>query len=241
MKQDAPGQPRRKPLELQRFRIFERLPVDVLSEITKSLRDQPTPYTTRTALNGDVLLVWSGRFHLLFDIDASKPVVLRTLGPGDHIGDLAALFDGGGPAYVVEMVDPGELLALPGQDFRRLLNESPAFQQAALEELARSAIRNADRLFELTMLSERERLALQLSHLATQGTNGQMPDGWHAVLAAQIGSTESGVIDLLSELQAEGLIDYAGEQISILQPARFERDRANAARRLSERWRSNHS
>lgn len=240
MKQDAPGQLRRKPLELQRFRIFERLPADVLSEIAKSLRDQPTPYT-RTSLNGDVLLVWSGRFHLLFDIDASKPIVLRTLGPGDHIGDLAALFDGGGPAYVVEMVDPGELLALPGQDFRRLLNESPAFQQAALEELARSAIRNADRLFELTMLSERERLALQLSHLATQGTNGQMPDGWHAVLAAQIGSTESGVIDLLSELQAEGLIDYAGEQISILQPARFERDRANAARRLSERWRSNHS
>ena len=85
-------------------------------------------------------LIVSGRFDVF--IDGRR---LRTVGPGDHFGELAARDWGGGYGYTrlatVVCVEPGQLLRLTSHDFRWLIDSEPT----AKAEIARDL---ADRLEE---------------------------------------------------------------------------------------------
>jgi hypothetical protein len=85
-------------------------------------------------------LIVSGRFDVV--IDGRR---IRTVGPGDHFGELAARDWGGGYSYTrlatVVCVEPGQLLKLTSDDFRWLIDSEPT----AKAEIARDL---ADRLEE---------------------------------------------------------------------------------------------
>ena len=85
-------------------------------------------------------LIVSGRFDVF--IDGRR---IRTVGPGDHFGELAARDWGGGYGYTrlatVVCVEPGQLLKLTSDDFRWLIDSEPT----AKAEIARDL---ADRLEE---------------------------------------------------------------------------------------------
>jgi len=85
-------------------------------------------------------LVVSGRFDVF--IDGRR---IRTVGPGDHFGELAARDWGGGYGYTrlatVVCAEPGHLLRLTSDDFRWLMDSEPT----AKAEIARDL---ADRLEE---------------------------------------------------------------------------------------------
>ena len=85
-------------------------------------------------------IILSGRYDVVIDAR-----LIRTLGPGDHFGELAARDWGGGYGYTrlatVRCAERGRLLRLTGQDFQWLADTEPTVQA----ELARVL---ADRLQE---------------------------------------------------------------------------------------------
>jgi CRP-like cAMP-binding protein len=83
-------------------------------------------------------LILAGRFDVMI---GSR--LVRTLGPGDHFGELAARDWGGGYGYArlatVRCTDPGRLVRLTSEDLRWLTDTEPAVK-------ARLAATQADRL-----------------------------------------------------------------------------------------------
>lgn len=225
------------PVELRKFGLFERLSESELADVFAALRPQAATQITNPARLDDVLLIWSGSFQLFVRAGSGEPILLRTLGAGDHVGDIAALLGSSGPTYDLERLEPGIVLAISREKFRKLAARIPALHQAALEGLAKNAINNANRIFELTALSERERLAVQLMQMAKPNSHAQLANGRsHVILAAQIGASEDAVRDLLSAFEVEGVIACAEHQISILQPERLEREYSRAVEALAARW-----
>ena len=80
-------------------------------------------------------IIVAGQFDVL--IDGRR---IRTLGPGDHFGELAARDWGGGYGYTrlatVVSAGPGELLRLTSDDFRWLVDTEPTARAAIARDLA---------------------------------------------------------------------------------------------------------
>ena len=70
-------------------------------------------------------IILSGRYRVFIDAR-----LIRTLGPGDHFGELAARDWGGGYGYArlatVVCAEPGRLLRLTSEDFQWLVDTEPA-------------------------------------------------------------------------------------------------------------------
>jgi glutamate/tyrosine decarboxylase-like PLP-dependent enzyme len=77
----------------------------------------------------------SGRYDVFID---DRPI--RTIGPGDHFGELAARDWGGGYGYTrlatVRCAEPGRLLRLTSEDFQWLIDTEPSVQAALATVLA---------------------------------------------------------------------------------------------------------
>ncbi|MGH3197630.1 MAG: cyclic nucleotide-binding domain-containing protein, partial [Streptosporangiaceae bacterium] len=69
-------------------------------------------------------IILSGRYDVFIDAR-----LIRTLGPGDHFGELAARDWGGGYGYTrlatVRCAEPGRLLRLTSEDFQWLIDTEP--------------------------------------------------------------------------------------------------------------------
>jgi CRP-like cAMP-binding protein len=80
-------------------------------------------------------LTLSGRYDVFID---ERPI--RTIGPGDHFGELAARDWGGGYGYTrlatVRCAEPGRLLRLTSEDFQWLIDTEPTVQAALAQVLA---------------------------------------------------------------------------------------------------------
>lgn len=66
--------------------------------------------------------------------------LIRTVGPGDHVGELAALDWGGGYGYTmlatVMWAEPGRLLWLSSEDFQWLIDTEPTVHAELARVLA---------------------------------------------------------------------------------------------------------
>jgi hypothetical protein len=80
-------------------------------------------------------VILSGRYDVFID---ARPI--RTLGRGDHFGELAARDWGGGYGYTrlatVRCTEPGRLLKLTSQDFQWLADTEPTVQAELVKILA---------------------------------------------------------------------------------------------------------
>ncbi len=80
-------------------------------------------------------LTLSGRYDVFID---GRPI--RTIGPGDHFGELAARDWGGGYGYTrlatVRCAEPGRLMRLTSEDFQWLIDTEPTVQAALAQVLA---------------------------------------------------------------------------------------------------------
>jgi glutamate/tyrosine decarboxylase-like PLP-dependent enzyme len=80
-------------------------------------------------------IVLSGRYDVFIDTR-----LIRTMGPGDHFGELAARDWGGGYGYArtatVKCAEPGRLLKLTSEDFQWLIDTEPAIKTKLAATLA---------------------------------------------------------------------------------------------------------
>jgi CRP-like cAMP-binding protein len=80
-------------------------------------------------------IVLSGRYDAFIDAR-----LIRTMGPGDHFGELAARDWGGGYGYArlatVRCAEPGRLLKLTSEDFQWLIDTEPTIKARLAATLA---------------------------------------------------------------------------------------------------------
>ncbi len=115
----------------------------VPDSVIQAVRDRGT--CVNVAAGEEVIRRWdadrffyialSGRYEVLMD-----DRLIRTLGPGEHFGELAARDWGGGYGYTrlatVRCAEPGQLLRLSSEDFQWLVGTQPAVRAELAKILA---------------------------------------------------------------------------------------------------------
>jgi CRP/FNR family transcriptional regulator, cyclic AMP receptor protein len=131
-----------------------------------------------------LFLVRSGRLRVYVASSHGEELVLSIAGPGAALGELSVL-DGEPRSATVEALETAELIAVPGDDARTLLETSPKALRAVAVALAAGMRRLSGTAADLVFLDLPRRLAKLL--LAESVTR---PDG---TVESQLAMSQTGV------------------------------------------------
>ena len=208
--------------------------LDALAAVVSIVRYRRGDVIFREGDPGDALhVVLAGRVRITSASDTGVEAILATLRPGQFYGSLA-LLDGAPRSAAAIAVEPAEILVLPRDAFRRLVDTVPALRDHVLVALSSEIRRLTDHVEELHFLDIAGRLAAHLARLAEeQGTT--LADGTirldgplrQGELAAMVGSTRQSVNRFLGYLVDDGLVRIERDSIVVLDMALLRR----AARR----------
>jgi CRP-like cAMP-binding protein len=172
-------------------------------------------------------ILLAGRFKLVSRATTGRGVLLGLRGPGDLIGEIAILDQGGRTADVVA-VEPARVAIGSADALRRILTERPA----ALLTLCRSLnrrLREADEgRVELAALTGHARVAVRLVQLARRygrpsahGVDIALPVSQDEI-ADWTGLSRPAVARALAEFRREGLVVTARRSLTLPDPARLQ-------------------
>ena len=119
------------------FRGVDAAALDRLTADARVVALRGGDYLFRTGDTADRLfVVRAGRLRVLAETE-DGPRVVRELGPGDVLGELA-LLTGSPRSASAQAIRDSELLSLEAGRFDALLADDPEFSRALLREIARS-------------------------------------------------------------------------------------------------------
>lgn len=177
---------------------------------------------------GDSLhIVAEGGVKIVLPSHEGDEAIIASLKRGDFFGELA-LLDGSPRSTTATAIEPTETLALPRDQFLRLLPEDSRLVTALLKALAGELRRLTGHVEELHFLDLAGRLSMRLARLARdndRSASGRIELNWpftQSDLAAMIGGTRQSVNKLLSGLVEEGLLEIEHETLVITDLARLE-------------------
>jgi CRP/FNR family transcriptional regulator, cyclic AMP receptor protein len=168
-----------------------------------------------------VLLLRKGRVKVETTTSAGRAVVLAVRGPGELVGELAALDEQPRSASIVAL-EPVEAIALSHQDFRAFLLARPTAALALLAELSRR-LRDADsKRIEYAAGGTLERVSARLLELCERF--GEASDGAVEIslplsqeeLAGWTGSSVESVGRALQTMRSLGWIETSRRKIRVL-------------------------
>lgn len=177
---------------------------------------------------GDALhIVVHGGVKIVLPSPDGEEAIIASLRPGDFFGELA-LLDGASRSTTATAMEHAETLALPRDQFLRLLPDDPRLVTALLRALAGELRRLTGHVEELHFLDLAGRLSMRLVRLARDAdprAAGRIELNWpftQSELAAMIGGTRQSVNKLLSGLVEEGLLKIDRETLVISDLAALE-------------------
>ena len=159
----------------------------------------------------DVFFVLQGRLRATLYSPNGHEVNYRDVGPGDIVGELAAI-DGVPRSATIEALEPARLGRLSAAAFRELLETRPGFNATLLEHLSAQIRRLTERVFQFSTLLVRDRLIHELLRLA-EATGVQVgraeihPAPTQIELAHWISSHREVVSREMSSLAKTGLVE----------------------------------
>ncbi len=212
--------------------ILQRLAPEERRALAALVREQRVPrggLIVRQGDPGDALyIVRSGMVKVAVVGDDGREVILGTLGPTAHFGELA-LVDGQPRSAHVLAMEPTALYVLRRDDFRRQVEQMPRVAWALLEEISRR-LREADaKIAGLVLLDVPGRVARLVLDRAT-GTPGVVERApTHEVIAHMIGASRETVSRAMKELQGGGLLRMERRTIMVLDREGLERRAAPGA------------
>lgn len=216
---------------LRRCALFAHVDDDglaALADLTRRRRYRRNEVIFHQDDVGDSLhIVAEGAVKIVLPSQEGEEAIIASLKPGDFFGELA-LLDGSPRSTTATALEATETLALPRDQFQRLLSEDPRLVTALLRALAGELRRLTGHVEELHFLDLAGRLSMRLVRLARGSdttAQGRIELNWpftQSDLASMIGGTRQSVNKLLSGLVEEGLLEIDRETLVINDLAALE-------------------
>jgi CRP/FNR family transcriptional regulator len=165
-------------------------------------------------------IVTSGRIRIFKTSPAGREQVLAVEGPGASVAELP-VFDGGPYPASASAVEPSDALFISRVDLRALCLEHPQITLKMLEVVGGRLRRLVGIIEELSFTTVRGRLiSWLLRHAGAEERPVRGPltfalNASHQEIAAQIGTVRELVSRNLARLQAQGLIESRGREVTI--------------------------
>jgi CRP-like cAMP-binding protein len=164
-----------------------------------------------------LFFVRSGRLRVLVASSHGEELVLSVLGPGAALGELSVL-DREPRSATVEALEPAELIAVPGDDARTLLETSPKALRAVAVALAAGMRRLSGTAADLVFLDLPRRLAKLLLAEAVTRPDGTIESRLamsQTGVAARLGVTRQSLNRALSALSQRSWVTVDGATIRL--------------------------
>ena len=167
-----------------------------------------------------LFVVARGRLNVVHTTAGGREQVVRTLGPGEFLGEMALFYESVLEGDVVA-VEETDACVLPKQAVQEVL-KNPAASLRLVEEMAKRLSTAEQLIADLGLREVGQRLAAELLRLAPSGEQGPqgatvtVPVPW-ARLAAKLGTTPETLSRRLGTLADQGIIrQLGGRSILIL-------------------------
>lgn len=172
-------------------------------------------------------VIVSGRVRIFKSSRSGREQVLAIEGSGTSIAELP-VFDGGAFPASASTIEASEILFLSRKDFRSACVENPELALKVLQVVGGRLRRLVGIIEELSFTTLRQRLISWI--LRESKARGQTRAGstflelgvTHQEIASQIGTVRELVSRNMARLQAQGLIESSGHEITILNQAALE-------------------
>jgi CRP-like cAMP-binding protein len=177
---------------------------------------------------GPVVLLVAGRVKITVVTDAGRQAIVAVCGPGDLVGELAAI-DDGPRSTTVTTLEPVDALVVPRTDFATLLERHPRMALLILRTVARR-LRYADvQQAQFATHDVVGRLAHRLVELCerfgTQTENGieiQLPLSQED-LASWVGASREAISKAFQQLRSLHVLETGRRRVTVLDLGALER------------------
>ncbi len=167
----------------------------------------------------EVFLILSGKIHIsIFSVNG-RETILREMGPGRLLGEMAAMSDMPRSACAI-VVEDASLSCVPGHAFREFLQNVPGAGYWMATQLAARVRNLTEKSAELASLPVGARLQSEILRLSINGNQrddrceiNNLPT--HIELAARIGTHREAITRELRLLAQEGLAIQSGRKLVI--------------------------
>jgi len=210
--------------------LFAELEDDELERFSRVAVPRQYPEGTRVFHEGDhsdaCYIVRSGTFRVTREHPDGRAITLATLSTGDIVGELAMLDGEVRSASVETLGGEGELLALPANDVRSLLERHPEITVKMVAALTRRLRAANERISRQSFQTVPSRVAGVLSQLVDDeghdGNQGEVTIRMNQADLAQLaGTSRESVSRFLADLERSGVVRAGRGQVTILEPAKL--------------------
>lgn len=215
---------------LRRVPLFSELEETELEKFSRVTIPRSFPAGSRVFHEGDhsdaCYIVQSGSFRVTHEHSDGRAITLATVGPGEIFGELAML-DGEVRSASVDVLEDGELLALPARDVRRLLAEHPEIAIKFLQDLVRRLRRTNERIARQSFQTVPGRIAGVLLQLVEEQADSDRPGEVtirmnQSDLAQLAGTSRESASRFLADLERSGVIRSQRGKVTVLDSRRLE-------------------
>ncbi len=173
-------------------------------------------------------IVRAGRARAIREHPDGRQIVLATFGPGDIFGELA-MFDDELRSATVEATDALDVLAIRGEDMRRLMHRHAEIAVKLAVSLVRRLRGANERLARQSFQTVQSRVATVLREMVKQAQSEGAGDGkvllvaTQAELAQLAGSSRESASRFLAVLERAGIITQGRGRLVVHDPAALDR------------------
>lgn len=193
--------------------IFSSLTKDEMFEIamitTEKAVDKGEIIYSAGFLTDSLYVIHKGRVKIVRLNESGKEQIIRVLGPGQFIGELA-IFNREPASDSAIALEKTIMCKIDGQDIKGLMARFPSIAYKILEELSQR-LQKAETLVEdISLSSVERRIAKSILQMETEGTiQLQMSKGdW----ASHLGMSQETLSRKLTAFQDHGLIELVGHR-----------------------------
>lgn len=161
-------------------------------------------------------LVAAGRLAVWSFSELGDATMLRLVGPGGFVGEMALLEDGGHRSATVRALDSAETLSVRRGDFDRLRLEQPSVDRVLLTALAAELRRVSDLLMEMLFVPAETRVLRRLLAVAALWETGTALPITQQELAGLAGTTRATANRALRQAAGDGLIALRRGSVELL-------------------------
>lgn len=203
---------------VDRVPIFHNLSSDEMCEIGRIMRQVSLGKGDQIYAMDDELtslfVINTGRVKIYRLSDTGKEQVIRVLGTGDFMGELA-LFSDATMDHYAQCLEKSTMCVIDGTRLRDLMVKYPSIALKLLEELSGRLVKTEQLLEDISLHSVERRLAQTLLELGQDADEINL-EMTKRDLASQMGMSQETLSRKLSSFQESDLIEQQGQRRILL-------------------------